>query len=97
MHTLPLITVMQLVYACLIHTHAGFDKIVLFLIVFHTVLFAVKWEGMSLATELVIQGTCNNYVFLWYFELVLCRFENISYHCFLGKAEKTKRIVSMNY
>lgn len=48
------------------NTHAqwaGFDKIVLFLIVFHTILFAVKWEGMSLATELVVQGTCNNICF----------------------------------
>ena len=35
----------------------GFDKIVLILIIIHTILFALKWQGMSLGAEVTVQGS----------------------------------------
>ena len=37
----------------------GFDKIVLVLIIIHTILFALKWQGMSLGAEVtvLVQGS----------------------------------------
>lgn len=56
--------VFYLVYSSLSTLHVslhffqwiGFDKIILCLIILHTIFFALKWNGMSLTTELIIHS-----------------------------------------